>query len=80
MGFVKNGRDIDGILTSLHGQALLAGLIGSLSWLANPLIKNPLLKNFLLSRKGDKTGTGKLMEKPGTRDHSDRIAVLRHQI
>ena len=58
---MENGCDVDGVIASLHGQALFAGLIASLPWLVNPFVKHRLLKTFLLPHKGDKTGTGKLM-------------------
>lgn len=61
MGFVRNGCDVDGVIASLHGQALFAGLIACLPWLVNPFVKHRLLKDYLLPRKGDRTGTGKLM-------------------
>lgn len=49
---------MDGVIASLHGQALFAGI---LPWLADPIIKYRLLKTYLLPHKGDKTGTGKSM-------------------
>ena len=52
---------MDGVIASLHGQAFFAGLLASLPWFADPIIKHLLLKNYLLPRKYDKTGTEKLM-------------------
>ena len=61
MGCVESGCDVDGVIASLHGQTRFAGLMASLPWLVNPIVKHRVLKNVLLPHKGDKTGTGKLM-------------------
>ena len=73
MGFVKNGCDLDGVIASLHGQAVSAGLIASLPWLVSPIIKHPLFERYLLPHKGDKTGTGKLMTVSGDPHPQDTI-------
>lgn len=61
IGFVQEGRDVGGLIQAFHDMAPLAGLIGALPWLMNPIIKNPLLGRFFMPKPGDGTGTGRIM-------------------
>lgn len=47
--FVKNGCDMDGVIASLHGQAFFAGLLASLPWSADPIIKHQLAPQELFT-------------------------------
>lgn len=61
IGFVREGRDVGGLIQAFHDMAPLAGLIATLPWLMNPIIKNPLFSRFLMPKSGDGTGTGRIM-------------------
>ena len=62
VGFVKEGKDVGGLIQSFHDMAPMAGLVAALPWLMNPILKNPLFKRYLMPRAGDNTGTGKIMK------------------
>lgn len=56
---------------SLPPSVAKPGLLASLPWFADPIIKHRLLKNYLLPHKSDKTGTGKSMAvsaEPGSKN------------
>lgn len=61
VGFVREGRDVGGLIQAFHNMAPLAGLVAALPWLMNPIIKSPLLGRYLMPKPGDGTGTGKIM-------------------
>lgn len=61
IGFVEEGRDVDGLIEALHSMAIMTGLIAALPWLFEPLIKNRFLKRFLLPGPGNRTGSGRIM-------------------
>lgn len=61
IGFVREGRDVGGLIQAFHEMAPLAGLVAALPWLMNPILKNSLLGRFFMPKAGDGTGTGKIM-------------------
>ncbi|RAK91925.1 cytochrome P450 monooxygenase [Aspergillus costaricaensis CBS 115574] len=62
VGFVRETRDIGGLIHHFHDMAPLAGFIAALPWLANPIFQNPLFKKYLMPKPGDSTGTGQIMK------------------
>ena len=62
IGFVREGRDVGGLIQAFHDMAPLAGLVAAIPWVVNPILKNPLLKPWLMPKAGDNTGTGKIMK------------------
>ena len=62
VGFVKEGKDVGGLIQSFHDMAPMAGLVAALPWLMNPILKNPLFKRFMMPKAGDSSGTGKIMK------------------
>ena len=62
VGFVKQGKDVEGLIQSFHDMAPMAGLVAALPWLMNPILKNPLFKHYMMPKAGDNTGTGKIMK------------------
>ena len=42
-------------------MAPLAGLVATLPWLMNPILKNPLWKRYMMPKAGDNSGTGRIM-------------------
>ena len=61
IGFVRNGRDVGGLIEAFHEMAPLAGLVAALPWLMNPILKNPVLGRFFMPKAGDGSGTGRIM-------------------
>ena len=61
IGFVKEGRDVNGLIQAFHDMGPLAGLVAALPWLMNPILKNPLFKRYMMPKAGDNTGTGRIM-------------------
>jgi cytochrome P450 len=62
LGFVRETRDIGGLIEHFHNMAPMAGFVAALPWLANPILKNPLFKKYLMPRPGDRSGTGQIMK------------------
>ncbi|TAQ85503.1 hypothetical protein B7494_g6168 [Chlorociboria aeruginascens] len=62
LGFVRESRDIGGLIQHFHDMSPLAGFIAALPWLANPILKNPISKMFFIPRPGDNSGTGQIMK------------------
>ena len=62
IGFVREGTDVGGLIQAFHNMAPLAGLVGALPWLMNPILQNPILGRFFMPKAGDGTGTGKIMQ------------------
>lgn len=61
IGFVKQGKDVGGLIAAFHEMAPLAGVLAAVPWLLNPIFKNPIFKGFLMPRPGDSSGTGRIM-------------------
>ena len=83
IGFVKEGKDIGGLIEAFHSMAPLAGLVAAIPWVVNPILKNPLLKRWLMPKAGDNTGTGRIMKvvncslRSNTRSGAHAVAVSR---
>ena len=60
-GFVKEGRDIDGIVTGLRQMSVFALLLGGFPWLLNPIINQPFFRKRIIPHTGDTRGTGRMM-------------------
>lgn len=58
---VEEGRDVDRLISEWHRVFTLGGLIATLPWLINPIIRNRYLKTFLMPSKGHNTGSGHIM-------------------
>jgi hypothetical protein len=61
-GFVKHGTDVEHLIQSFHDMAPMAGLVGALPHIMNPILNAPVLGNWLMPHPGDGTGTGKIMQ------------------
>ena len=61
LGFVEEGRDVDGILATFRNTGWIIGVIAAFPYLLGPIIHLPMLKSFLLPHSGDSKGIGKVM-------------------
>ena len=61
LGFVKQGRDIENLIESLHNMAPFGAVVAALPWLARPFLESPVTRHFAMPKPGDGTGTGKIM-------------------
>ena len=57
VGFVKAGRDVNGIITTLHSLFTIAGVLGLYPWIAS-LLFHPWLYPLIGFKPTDKTGPG----------------------
>ncbi|KAL2042252.1 hypothetical protein N7G274_004740 [Stereocaulon virgatum] len=62
LGFVDQGRDVNGLLAAFRYTALLVGLMALFPYLLGPLVKLPVIKNLVLPRSSDTQGVGKVMK------------------
>ncbi|KAL5382175.1 hypothetical protein PMIN06_003836 [Paraphaeosphaeria minitans] len=62
VGFVEQGRDVEGLIQNFHDMAPMAGLVAALPNWVNPLMNAPILGDYLMPSPGDGTGTGKIMK------------------
>ena len=62
IGFIDEGRDVDGLLDAFRGSVWFLGLMAMFPYLLHPIIKLPIIKNFALPHSGDKRGVGKIMK------------------
>ena len=76
LGFVRESRDIGGLIQHFHDMSPLAGFIAALPWLANPLLKNPIAKYFFIPRPGDSTGTGQIMKVGHSKKPVENMLIL----
>ena len=57
-GFIKQNRDVDGMIEGLRDMSLFALLLGTFPWLVNPIINRPFFRKWFIPRSGDKKGAG----------------------
>ncbi|KAL9631405.1 MAG: hypothetical protein Q9164_005915 [Protoblastenia rupestris] len=62
IGFIDEGRDVDGLLDAYRGLIWFLGLMAIFPYLLNPIVKLPIIKRFALPHSGDKKGVGKTMK------------------
>ena len=62
IGFIREARDVQGLIKAFHNMAVMAGVVAVLPWLVNPVLQHPLFKKYLMPRAGDRTGTGQIMQ------------------
>ena len=60
-GFIKQGRDVDGMIEGLRDMSLFALLLGTFPWLVNPIIDRPFFRKWFIPRSGDMKGAGIMM-------------------
>lgn len=58
---VEEGRDVDRLISEWHHVFTLGGLVATLPWLVNPIIRNRYFKTFFMPSKGHSTGSGHVM-------------------
>ena len=61
-GFVKNGKDVEGLIQAFHDMAPMAGLVAALPHLVNPVLNSSIFGWYLMPTAGDGTGIGKVMQ------------------
>lgn len=61
IGFVKQGKDVENLISDFHEMTPMAGVLAAVPWLIIPILTNPLFKRYLIPRSGDSTGTGRIM-------------------
>ena len=62
IGFIDEGRDVDGLLDAFRGSVWFLGLMAIFPYLLHPIVKLPIIKNFALPHSGDNRGVGKIMK------------------
>lgn len=61
IGFIDEGRDVNGLLGAFRGSVWFLGLLALFPYIINPIVKLPIVKRFALPHSGDKQGVGKIM-------------------
>lgn len=61
IGFIKQARDVENLIENFHKMAPFAAIVGTLPWIARPIMENPIGRWMFMPKPGDNTGTGKIM-------------------
>lgn len=78
IGFVDEGRDVDGLLDAFRGSIWFLGLMAMFPYSLNPIVKLPIVKRFALPHSGDSKGVGKIM-KVRVPNRIDKLALTLSQ-
>jgi len=78
IGFVDEGRDVDGLLDGFRGSTWFLGLMAMFPYLLNPIVKLPIVKRFALPHSSDSKGVGKIM-KVRVPNRIDKLALTLSQ-
>ncbi|OJJ33631.1 hypothetical protein ASPWEDRAFT_741538 [Aspergillus wentii DTO 134E9] len=62
IGFVEQGKDVEGLIQAFHDMAPMAGLVAALPHIVNPLLESWLTDWYFMPTPGDGSGTGKIMQ------------------
>lgn len=60
-GFVREGRDVNQMISGLRQMSLFALLLGTFPWLLNPIINRPVFRKWIIPQSANNYGAGRMM-------------------